>query len=284
MAYNANGVRELATINKKMLKNKFFMVPINGEEYKFKISGLGKFAIMIEKYFYYNDIVKYISKGKTEGFEYLIGRVVVDPKNQTKIPHFEGIFELRERALANKANLKSKYITMVIGSKGYEFRISGIGYKSIKLTTFVGYEDIVKELTSGNYNTLEFILMELLMGNEVDYEKFNETPVIVKVNDDEEKDEEEDLEIDLDTIEKLSQEEFDNALSEVNGWSKLVFDAIDDILDDIFTFESLLNQDRILSYQTRGETLDEDVLESLDKLIELGLVSKLNKVYYAKLW
>ncbi len=284
MSYNANGVRELAMLNKRNLKNKFFMVPINGEEYKFKISGLGKMAIKIEKYFYYNEIVKYISDGKKGGFEYLIGQLVVDPKNQTKIPHFEGTFELRERALINKANLKSKYVNILIGSKEYGFRLSGIGNKSVKIELFVGYDDIVKELTSGNNNSLEFILMELLLGNEIDYDKFNETPIIIEVDDDEEDEEEDINEIDLDNIEKLSREDFEDASANVSGWSKLVFDAIDDFIEDIFTFELLLNQDRILSYQTRGETLENDVLDNLNKLIELGLVAKLNKTYYARLW
>ena len=54
--------------------------------------------------------------------------------------------------------------------------------------------------------------------------------------------------------------------------------------DDIFTFDDLLNQDRILSYQVKGESLDDDVLNNLDVLVNLGLVSKLNKKYYAKLW
>ena len=94
----------------------------------------------------------------------------------------------------------------------------------------------------------------------------------------------ESFEVDHDSIVKLSKIDFDETISKVNGWSKLVFDAIDDMWDDIFTFDDLLNQDRILSYQVKGESLDDDVLNNLDVLVNLGLVSKLNKKYYAKLW
>lgn len=283
MSYNANGVKELAMLNKKNLRNKFFIVPINGEEYKFKISGLGKMAIKIEKFFYYNEIVKYIDSGKKSGLEFLIGQLIVDPKNQTKTPNFEGSFELKQRALVNKENLKSKYINTFIGSKEYGFRLSGIGNKSVKIELYVGYDDIVKELTSGNNNSLEFILMELLLGNEIDYEKFNEIPVIIEVEEDP-IEEEDELEVDVNNIEKLSEEEFEDIISKVSGWQKLVFDSIDDMLDDMFTFENLLKQDRILSYQTRGETLEDKVMENLNQLIDMGLIIKLNKKFYFRLW
>ena len=170
---------------------------------------------------------------------------------------------------------------MPIGSKTYEFKISGIGYKSIKIELFMGYGDIVKQINSNNNSCLEFILMELLLGNEINYEIFNEVSVSVEQD---YNDGDESFEVDHDSIVKLSKIDFDETISKVNGWSKLVFDAIDDMWDDIFTFDDLLNQDRILSYQVKGESLDDDVLNNLDVLVNLGLVSKLNKKYYAKLW
>ena len=280
-SYDANEVQALALLNKSNLVNKFFTIPAGDSEYKFKISGIGKMAIKIEKFFYYSDIVKSISKGGSIGFEFLIGQLIVDPKNRIKFPKFEGTFDLKQRALANKTNLKSSFINVPIGSKTYEFKISGIGYKSIKIELFMGYGDIVKQINSNNNSCLEFILMELLLVNEINYEIFNEVSVSVEQD---YNDGDESFEVDHDSIVKLSKIDFDETISKVNGWSKLVFDAIDDMWDDIFTFDDLLNQDRILSYQVKGESLDDDVLNNLDVLVNLGLVSKLNKKYYAKLW
>ena len=204
--------------------------------------------------------MKSISKGGSIGFEFLIGQLIVDPKNRIKFPKFEGTFDLKQRALANKTNLKSSFINVPIGSKTYEFKISGIGYKSIKIELFMGYGDIVKQINSNNNSCLEFILMELLLGNEINYEIFNEVSVSVEQD---YNDGDESFEVDHDSIVKLSKIDFDETISKVNGWSKLVFDAIDDMWDDIFTFDDLLNQDRILSYQVKGESLDDDVLNNL---------------------
>ena len=76
----------------------------------------------------------------------------------------------------------------------------------------------------------------------------------------------------------------DEIIVNVKGWQKLVLDSIDDIIDEKFTLDMLLNQKRILSYQTRGEDLKEKVLENLNQLIDLGLVLKANKIIYVKLW
>ena len=290
MSYNAEEIKNLALLNRKKLKNKFFKVPSGGEEYKFKISGIGARFVKIEKYFYYHDIIKSFSNGNEHSLEFYIGQVIVDPKKKKK-PVLENYVELRERALANKSNLKQQYINAFVGKKEYEFRISGVGYKSIKIESYVAYDEIAKELSLDNKVNLEFILFEIFMGNEVDYSNFNqlydEDDLIFKEEDIEEEVpivEEVTDEIDMDDIKKISVEEFDEIFSNVKGWQKLVFDAIDDIIDDTFTIELLLKQNRILSYQTSGENLEDKVLDNLNQLTELGLVKQLNKTTYVKLW
>ena len=145
MSYNAEGIREIAMINKRSLKQKFFIVPSGGEEYKFKISGIGSRFIKMEKFFYYSDIIKAVTGGNDRSFEYAIEQIIVDPSKNKK-PVLEDYNELRERALANKINLKNHYINVFVGKKEYGFKIAGIGYKSIKIELYVGYDEIVKEL------------------------------------------------------------------------------------------------------------------------------------------
>lgn len=289
MSYNAEGIREIAMINKRSLKQKFFIVPSGGEEYKFKISGIGSRFIKMEKFFYYSDIIKAVTGGNDRSFEYAIEQIIVDPSKNKK-PVLEDYNELRERALANKINLKNHYINVFVGKKEYGFKIAGIGYKSIKIELYVGYDEIVKELSSGNDISLEFILLEIMMGNEVDYSKFNqlydEDDLIFNEEDDmdESDDEESTEEINLKDIEKLSDEEFDELFYNLKGWNKLVFDAIEDTLSETFTLELLISQKRILSYKSRGDDLEDKVLDNLNQLIDLGLVSKINENTYAKLW
>ena len=129
-----------------------------------------------------------------------------------------------------------------------------------------------------------------MMGNEVDYSKFNqlydEDDLIFNEEDDmdESDDEESTEEINLKDIEKLSDEEFDELFYNLKGWNKLVFDAIEDTLSETFTLELLISQKRILSYKSRGDDLEDKVLDNLNQLIDLGLVSKINENTYAKLW
>lgn len=275
MSFNAMGVQELANINKRKLKNKYFVIPVNGEKYKFKISGIGRMTIKLEKFFYYSEIVNAVKKGNDKGFEFFIEQVIVDPVNKTRIPNIEDSFELRERALANKSNLKTKYVNVIIGCKEYGFRISGIGAKSIKLELYVGYEDIVKVVSAGNNNSIEFLLLELLQGNEIDYDKFDETPHPIEVIEEEPLE----TEIDINDFEKLSEDELDEIASELKGFEKLVFDSIEDIFDDIFTLDTLLNQSRIKSYQIVGEDLKSKVCIELDKIEGLGLIFKVDERY-----
>ena len=291
MSYKGEEVKNLALLNKKKLINKFFKVPSGGKEYKSKISGIGSRFIKVEKFFYYNEIIKKVSDGNEHSLEFAIEQIIIDP-NKKKKPVLESKDELRERALANKSNLKQQYIDAFIGKKEYEFRIAGIGFKSIKLELYIGYDEIASEISLDNPINLEFILFEKLMGNDVDYSKFNqlydeEDLIFIEDHNVEEDTKNEEViedEINIDDIKKLSADEFDEKIVNVRGWLKLVFDSIDDFLDDTFTMESLLKQKRIVSYQTSGEGIEEKVLDYLNQLMELGLVAKINKTTYIRLW
>lgn len=288
MDYNADGLRQIAMINKNKLKQKYFKIPIAGAgvDYKFKVSGVGARFIKMEKYFYYSEIINAVSKGNELGFEFAIEQIIVDPSKKIK-PVLDSSSELKERALANKSNLKNQYVNIFIGKKEYGFRIAGIGAKSVKIEIFIGYDDIVKELSSGNDISLEYILFELMMENEVDYSKFYQffdEEELIYENDDEDNENVPIDEIDISNIKKLSDDEFDEKFSKLRGWQKLVFDSIDDMIDDVFTLEVLVSQRRILSYQSRDENIEIKVLDNLNQLIDIGLVSKINENTYIKLW
>ena len=278
MSYNAESLKEVAMYNKRDLKNKFFVISIKGVDYKFKVSGIGNRSIKIEKFFYYSEIIKSVAIGNTDGFEYEIKELIEESDS------IGTANELREKALANKVNLKNEFIDIFIAKKFYEFRISGIGFKSIKIEMYMGYDEIIKGLSSGNPERLEFILMELIIGEKLDFTEYetdaNSTSKSKKTS----KNEDVVEKVDVTEFNKISDDEFDDIIVNVKGWQKLVFDTIDDIIEDRFTLDLLLKQNRILSYQTRDEDLKDKVLENLNQLIELGLIAQVNKTTYYKLW
>lgn len=285
MGYTADEFRNMANHNKSKLKNKQVEIPIGGNKYKFKIVGVGKQAIKFEKFFYYSDIIKKVQDNITDGLEYLIEQIIIDP-NMEKIPNLESSSELRLRASANKQSLKRMYINACVGTKKYEFRIAGIGGKSIKLELYVGFDSIAQELNNGNYINLEFILKEILVENEIDYAPFdnieipNNDPMNIDVIDssDDVSDEENKIEIN-----KLSPEESLELISNIKGVQKLVFDAIDGIESDIFTIDDVLSQNLIKSYAVQGKSFEPVIVKNIADLIDLGIITSDDEKYY-KLW
>ena len=278
MSYNAESLKEVAMYNKRDLKNKFFVISIKGVDYKFKVSGIGNRSIKIEKFFYYSEIIKSVAIGNTDGFEYEI-KELIEGSDSIGTAN-----ELREKALANKVNLKNEFIDIFIGKKFYEFRIAGIGFKSIKIEMYMGYDEIIKGLSSGNPERLEFILMELIIGEKLDFTEYESDEDSTSKSKKTSKNDDVVEKVDVTEFNKISDDEFDDIIVNVKGWQKLVFDTIDDIIEDQFTLDLLLKQNRILSYQTRDEDLKEKVLENLNRLIELGLIAQVNKTTYYKLW
>lgn len=282
MEYNANEFRNVAMVNKPKLKKKTVIVPIGENRYQFKISGVGQMAIKMESYFNYSQIVSNVQKGVDDGLEYLLEQIVIDP-NMQKVPMLDSSMELKERAFANKQALRRMSIEAYVGTKNYEFRIAGIGGRAIKVEIYVGYEDIANELNKGNDITLEFILKEILVDNQVDYTIFED----VEINDHifvEDEDEEMNLTEEISVINKLDSDVSSKIISKIEGIPKLIFDAIDRIDSDIFNVNNVLEQDLIKSYEVRGQSFEPIIIKTLDEFIVLGIVSRGNDENYYKLW
>ncbi|KZX16845.1 hypothetical protein [Methanobrevibacter curvatus] len=73
----------------------------------------------------------------------------------------ELINELRELSLEHKDDLKREKIELLIGDDVQDFRISGIGGKSIKIEKYIRYEDIV-DATEDGREGLESVVRELV--------------------------------------------------------------------------------------------------------------------------
>jgi predicted nucleic acid-binding OB-fold protein len=73
----------------------------------------------------------------------------------------ELINELRELSLERKDDLKREKIELLIGDDVQDFRISGIGAKSIKIEKYIRYEDIV-DATEDGREGLESVIRELV--------------------------------------------------------------------------------------------------------------------------
>lgn len=70
--------------------------------------------------------------------------------------------DLKERAMANKMDLRKKYVNIPIGKEEYGFRLAGIGAKAIKLEKYVKYDEIVEAIENGNEDGLEAMLKEII--------------------------------------------------------------------------------------------------------------------------
>lgn len=284
MDYKADEFRNVALLNKPDLRKKTVIIPIADNNYQFKISGIGQKAIKLEKYFYYSEIIDAVQEGIDDGLEFLIEQIIIDPKKE-KRPNLDSSSELKLRANANKQALKRMTVEEFVGTKKYEFRIAGIGGRSIKVEIYVGYEDIAKELNNGNTINLEFILKEVLVGNKVDYTIFEDIDIedYQYYDEDEEDDEifEEKIPVKID---KLSSSESKELISQIEGIQRLIFDSIDDIDSDVFTVEDVLEQDRIKAYAVQGKSFEPIIIKNIDELIDLGIIAKGKNNDYYKLW
>ena len=79
--------------------------------------------------------------------------------------------DLRDKANEFKIGLKKQYVTLPIGDGKYDFKISGIGAKSVKLEKFVKFDDIFEAIESGNDNGLEAMIKQIIEDYEEDEEE-----------------------------------------------------------------------------------------------------------------
>ena len=70
--------------------------------------------------------------------------------------------DLRDKANEFKTELKKQSLSVPIGDEEYDFRVSGIGQKSVKLEKYVKFDEIFEVIESGNDNGLEAIIKQLI--------------------------------------------------------------------------------------------------------------------------
>lgn len=70
--------------------------------------------------------------------------------------------DLKEKAMANKMGLRKKFVKIPIGTEEYDFRISGIGAKAVKLEKYVKYDEIIEAVTNGNDEGLESLIKVII--------------------------------------------------------------------------------------------------------------------------
>ena len=78
MIDNADDLREQANEFKPGLKKQYVNIPIDDEEYGFRISGIGAKSVKIEKYVKYDDIFEAIDAGNDNGLEAMIKKIIED--------------------------------------------------------------------------------------------------------------------------------------------------------------------------------------------------------------
>ncbi len=70
--------------------------------------------------------------------------------------------DLKEKAMANKMDLRKEYVNIPIGDEEYGFRLAGIGGKAIKLEKYVKYDEIMEAVESGNDSGLEAMVKTII--------------------------------------------------------------------------------------------------------------------------
>ena len=80
----------------------------------------------------------------------------------------DNIDDLREKAVNNKNELKRKFVKATIDETEYNLRITGIGEKSIKIETFIKYEDIMDAIDAGKEEGIEYALKQFIEDYEED--------------------------------------------------------------------------------------------------------------------
>lgn len=79
---------------------------------------------------------------------------------------FDNAEDIKEKALANKDELKKKFVNIPIGDDEYGFRLAGIGAKAVKIEKYIKYDEIIDALNKGQDNGLESLIVEIIEGHE----------------------------------------------------------------------------------------------------------------------
>jgi hypothetical protein len=84
---------------------------------------------------------------------------------------FDNAEDLKNKAIDNKPGLRKQYVNMIFGDGEYDFRISGIGEKAVKIEKFIKYDDIIDAVNNGAENGLEAELIRIIEEYEADDEE-----------------------------------------------------------------------------------------------------------------
>ena len=76
MIDNVDELMNKAVDNKQGIKKEKLNILIGDDEQNFRISGIGKKAIKIEKYVKYDEIMEALAEGKTNGLEQILFDIV----------------------------------------------------------------------------------------------------------------------------------------------------------------------------------------------------------------
>ena len=71
--------------------------------------------------------------------------------------------EFRNVALLNKPDLRKKTVIIPISDNNYQFKISGIGQKAIKLEKYFYYSEIIDAVQEGIDDGLEFLIEQIII-------------------------------------------------------------------------------------------------------------------------
>lgn len=265
--------------NKSNILNQFFVIIVANKEYEFKIDNITNKEIFIQKKFYFEELTSEDSKNS---FEVYIQNLITDSGD-----FIYNSSELKQRSIINKDNLMRKMFAIPIGDKKHGFRIISITSRYIKIENVLKFE-LIEKIYSKGIISLEYILHEYILGNDIDYSLFKEEVssdsiedlITGRVDSNESSD---DL-IDVGDIDKLSDDEVDLKLINIKGWPKLVFDSIDDYDEDVFTLEILEKEEIYDKFRFEGESLIPTIEKNLHPLVDLGLVKKFDDKYFVKLW
>ena len=265
--------------NKNNILNQFFVIIVGNKEYEFKIDNITNNEIFIQKKFYFEELTSEDSKSS---FEVYIQNLITDSGD-----FIYNSSELKQRSIINKDNLMRKMFAIPIGDKKHGFRIISITSRYIKIENVLKFE-LIEKIYSKGIISLEYILHEYILGNDIDYSLFKEEIptdsiedlITERVDSNESSD---DL-IDVGDIDKLSEDEVDLKLINIKGWPKLVFDSIDGYDEDVFTLEILEKEEIYDKFRFEGESLIPTIEKNLQPLVDLGLVKKFDDKYFVKLW
>lgn len=74
----------------------------------------------------------------------------------------DNVDDLKNKAMANKMDLRKEYVNIPIGDEEYGFRLAGIGGKAIKLEKYVKYDEIMEAVEAGKDNGLEAMVKTII--------------------------------------------------------------------------------------------------------------------------